>query len=364
MVIPHLPDPLVRAVRALVGAAFGTVTALTGLCALVVDRRTRLRRHARRDRRRLVQWFGATSASDLPDRDPRRYVLARCGYGIVGGILLVTALTSAMGYLGWTVELTIRSRIPIHTSAVTMAVSAVGLYLCARFAVALGRWDVALALRFLGDDMTQRRLRELERTRADVVRAVDDERRRIERALHDGVQQRAVAVALQLGRARRRATGERAELGTELDRAVAEAGQLIRDLREVAWRIYPSVLDEQGLEVALRGLSAHTTMPLRLHIDLDRRPPTAIAAAAYFVIAEAVTNAVKHSGAHNVSVSVTASPDRITAEVRDDGSGGADPAGAGLTGLRRRVAALDGTLRVRSPIGGPTILTAELPCAS
>ncbi|MGW0248651.1 sensor histidine kinase [Nocardia goodfellowii] len=364
MITAQLPDSIVRAIRALVGAIFGTITALTGLFAALAGRDTRLPRQVRRDRQRLVRWFGASAVGGLPDRDPRRYVVARSGYGIVGGVLLVGVLVAAVGYFGWAVELTARGRIPIQTGAVTMAVGAVGVYLCARFAIALGRWDITLALRFLAADPTQHRLRELERTRADVVRAVDDERRRIERALHDGVQQRAVALALQLGRARRRATGETAELVTELDRAAVEAGQLIRDLREVAWRIYPAVLDEHGLEVALRGLSAHTTMPLRLEVHLDRPPEPAIAAAAYFVVAEAVTNAVKHSGAHTVSVSVGTTMDRLTAEVHDDGCGGADPAGAGLTGLRRRVAALDGTLDVRSPAGGPTVLRAELPCAS
>uniref|UniRef100_UPI000A4ECFBA sensor histidine kinase n=1 Tax=Nocardia amamiensis TaxID=404578 RepID=UPI000A4ECFBA len=150
----------------------------------------------------------------------------------------------------------------------------------------------------------------------------------------------------------------------ELDHAAAEAGRLIDDLREVAWRIYPSVLDEQGLAAALRGLSAHTVVPLQLDIDLDHEPPPEVAAATYFVVAESVTNAAKHSGAEQVSITVRTTPGTITATVHDNGRGGADPGGAGLTGLRWRVAALDGTLDVHSPTGGPTVLTAELPCAS
>jgi signal transduction histidine kinase len=175
-------------------------------------------------------------------------------------------------------------------------------------------------------------------------------------------EQRAVALALQLGRARRRTGGT--ESDGELDQALTEARQPIQDLREVAWRIYPSVLDEHGLEVALRGLSAHATMPLHLELHLERQREPSVAATAYFVIAEAVTNAVKHMGAEHVSVSVDAATGRLRASVRDNGHGGADPSGAGLTGLRRRVAALDGSLHVFSPPGGPTVVTAELPCAS
>ncbi|MBF6298803.1 histidine kinase [Nocardia amamiensis] len=363
MIAPHVLDASRRAGRAIVGALLGTVSAVTGI-AVLAGRGPRLRRHVRRDRHRLVHWFDADAVRDLPDRDPAGYALLRAGYGIACGAALIAVLTVVLGYLGWTAGLTVLGRIPLGDSVVSLAVGAVGMYLCVRFAVTWGTWDTRVAVRRLGDDATQRRLRELERTRSGVVRAVDDERRRIERALHDGVQQRAVALALQLGRARRGARGDRADWAAELDHAAAEAGRLIDDLREVAWRIYPSVLDEHGLAVALRGLSAHTVVPLQLDIDLDHEPPPDVAAATYFVVAESVTNAAKHSGADHVSIAVRTTPGTITAIVHDNGRGGADPGGAGLTGLRWRVAALDGTLDVHSPTGGPTVLTAELPCAS
>ncbi|WP_431955595.1 sensor histidine kinase [Nocardia lijiangensis] len=364
MINARVPVAVPRAARATLGAVFGAITAVAGLVVLGSGRAATLRWHARRDRQRLVRWFHAETVRELPDRDPRGYLLLRAGHGMIGGFLLIVALTASIGYLGWALELTVRGRISIADGAVSASVGIVGVYLCVRFAFALGAWDTGLALRRLGDDSTQRRLRQLERTRADVVRAVDEERRRIERALHDGVQQRAVALALQLGRTRRNIDPGRTEVVTELDQALAEAQRLIHDLREVAWRIYPSVLDEHGLEVALRGLSAHTTMPLHLQIHLNRPLPPIVAATTYFVIAEAVTNAVKHSGAQEVSVSIRASPRQISVAVHDDGCGGADPAGAGLTGLLRRVAALDGSLHIFSPTGGPTTLTAELPCTS
>ncbi|MFE3099604.1 sensor histidine kinase [Nocardia tengchongensis] len=354
-----------RACYPLVGAVLGTLTALCGLVVLARGDVLGLRRHARQERNRLVRWFHTAAVAELPDRDPAGYVLLRALHAVAGGVVLIVAGAAALAYFGWALELTLVQRIPLMTSAVSLAVGAVAIYLCRQFALALGHGDAATAMRYLGDDGTQRRLRELERTRAGVIGAVDDERRRIERTLHDGVQQRTVTLALQLGRIRRVLQRQNATaLAGELDHAVDEATRLIADLREVAWRIYPSVLDERGLEAALRDLPAHTTMRLWLDLHIDREPPPAIAAAAYFVVAEAVTNATKHSGAKEISVSVTQLPDRVVTVVRDEGIGGADPEGGGLTGLRRRVAALDGVFEVHSPAGGPTTVTAELPCAS
>ncbi|WP_458690887.1 sensor histidine kinase [Nocardia tengchongensis] len=354
-----------RACYPVIGAVIGTFTALWGLAVLARGDTLGLRRHARRERRRLVRWLHATDVAALPDRDPAGYALLRTPHAVVGGVVLIAVSVAALGYFGWALELTLLHRIPVTTSAVSLGVGTVGLYLCRQFSVALGRGDVVTALRCLGDDDTQQRVRELERTRAGVIGAVDDERRRIERSLHDGVQQRTVTLALQLGRARRLLQQHNTTtLAEELDQAVQEATRLIADLREVAWRIYPAVLDERGLEAALRGLSAHTTMRLWLDLDIVDEPPAAIAAATYFVVAEAVTNATKHSGVKEISVSVTQFPDRIVTVVRDEGIGGADSDGGGLSGLRRRVAALDGEFEVHSPDGGPTTVTAELPCAS
>jgi signal transduction histidine kinase len=190
---------------------------------------------------------------------------------------------------------------------------------------------------------------------------VDAERRRIERDLHDGVQQRLVALAMLLGRARRSRDPERAD--ALLLQAHEESQGVLTELREVAWRVYPSALDSLGLEEALGGVAERCGIPLRIRYEVGAPLPAPVETAAYFVVSEAVTNAAKHSSAGAVEVRVRLSGARLVVQVEDDGTGGADPAGGGLAGLRGRVAALDGVLHIDSPLGGPTIVTAELPCA-
>ncbi|KIF06575.1 histidine kinase, partial [Streptomyces sp. RSD-27] len=199
--------------------------------------------------------------------------------------------------------------------------------------------------------------------RAAVLRAVDSERRRIERDLHDGVQQRLVALAMLLGRARRSRERDPERADALLLQAHRESQEVLTELREVAWRVYPSALDSLGLEEALAGVAERCAIPLRTEFDAAGPLPGPVRTAAYFVVCEAVTNAAKHSGASAVSVRVVRRGPVLTVRVEDDGSGGADPSGTGLSGLASRVAALDGLLRVESPAGGPTTVTAELPCA-
>ncbi|MDR8411424.1 histidine kinase [Nonomuraea sp. 3-1Str] len=201
----------------------------------------------------------------------------------------------------------------------------------------------------------ERRIAELSESRAGVVAAVDSERRRIERDLHDGLQQRLVALSMLIGRSRR----SRPEL---LDQAHEEAQRALAELREVAWRVYPSGLDSLGLGEALAGVAERSGVPVKVACDLAERPPMAVETAAYFVVCEAVTNAAKHSGAALITVDVHRRGTSLLVRVGDDGTGGADPAGSGLSGLARRVAALDGTFEVTSPPGGPTTIVVELPC--
>ncbi|MGP3976438.1 sensor histidine kinase [Streptomyces sp. 8N114] len=219
-------------------------------------------------------------------------------------------------------------------------------------------------------ELLRRRIDELATSRAAVVHAVDAERRRIERDLHDGMQQRLVALAMVLGRVRRGRDPGQAE--ALLRQAHQESQDIVTELREVAWRIYPSALDSLGLEEALGGVSERCGIPVRTEFDVGGPLPQPVETAAYFVVSESVTNAAKHSGATAVSVRVLlrdAGDSRsshgkvLVVSVQDDGRGGADPAGSGLGGLRSRVAALDGTLHIDSPPGGPTTITAELPCA-
>ncbi|MFB9442923.1 sensor histidine kinase [Dactylosporangium vinaceum] len=223
------------------------------------------------------------------------------------------------------------------------------------------RW---LARNLLGPtrrDRFEQRISALAASRAATVAAVDEERRRIERDLHDGVQQRLVALGLLLGRSRRARAPEKAD--ELLRQAHDEAQRALEELREVAWRIYPTMLDEHGLPAALEAVAERSALPLRLEYDVAAPLGRAVETAVYFVVREAVTNAVKHSGASAIAVLVGCTAGAVTVTVRDDGTGGADPAGGGLTGLARRVAALDGRLQVDSPPGGPTVVRAELPCA-
>lgn len=226
-------------------------------------------------------------------------------------------------------------------------------------AALLGRWTAVVR-----EDALETRISRLLTTRRGVILAIDDERRRIERDLHDGVQQNVVSLSVALARARRATDPERsAEL---LAQAHAQSQSLIEEVRQVAWRVYPTALDEHGLVSAVEDVAA--TSPLSVHLKhrISDELPRAIESAAYFVVREAVNNVLKHAAASEVHIVLRVDGPSVrrvlTVEVRDDGVGGADPQGGGLQGLARRVAALDGSVSVVSPLGGPTVITAELPC--
>jgi signal transduction histidine kinase len=146
--------------------------------------------------------------------------------------------------------------------------------------------------------------------------------------------------------------------------ARAGLGEALEELRALARGIHPPVLADRGLVAALATLADRSAVPVTVHAELDDRLPPAVETAAYFVVAEALANAAKHAGATEVTVDVTGRGAKLELAIADDGHGGADPAGSGLTGMRRRVEALDGTLSVTSPAGGPTVVRVELPCGS
>lgn len=193
-----------------------------------------------------------------------------------------------------------------------------------------------------------------------MVDVVDGERRRIERDLHDGVQQRLVALGMLLGRARR--TSDEPLARALLAQAHDETARVLADLREVVWRVYPAALDQDGLVVAVRALAERSAVPVLVGAELSGEPPPSTGRAAYFVVSEALTNTIRHAKASEVEVQLRQCGDELVVRVIDDGCGGADPDGGGLSGLARRVSALDGSLTVRSPAGGPTEITAVLPC--
>jgi signal transduction histidine kinase len=210
------------------------------------------------------------------------------------------------------------------------------------------------------------RVDQLETTRAGAVESADARLRRVERDLHDGAQHRLAYIAMELDRARGKLASDPAGAGELLGRAHAESKRAMVELRELVRGIHPSVLTDRGLDAAVSGLAERCPIPVEIDVRLDRRPPGAVETAAYYVVAEALTNVARHADAQRVAVAIHTDPaSRLIVEVRDDGSGGATRTpGSGLEGLGQRVEALDGCLIIQSPPGGPTSLRAELPCAS
>ncbi len=208
------------------------------------------------------------------------------------------------------------------------------------------------------------RVQELAETRAGVVDAAAAELHRIERDLHDGAQARLVALALDLGMAEERFARDPEGAMELVGEAREEAKRALAELRDLARGIRPSMLAERGLGPAVTALAARSPIPAGVDLDIPQGCPAPIENAAWFVVSEALANAGKHSRAHHVLVRVHGEGRKLVVEVTDDGVGGARADGHGLTGLRRRVEALDGALGVVSPEGGPTTVRAELPCAS
>ncbi|MFI7542641.1 sensor histidine kinase [Actinoplanes sp. NPDC049599] len=209
------------------------------------------------------------------------------------------------------------------------------------------------------------RIAELTATRAAALDAHATELRRIERSLHDGTQNRLVATTVLLGAARRMLARDPAEAEKLLERAQGSAEQALAELRAVARGILPPVLADRGLAGALSGLAAGCAVPCRVEVDVPARCAAAVESTAYFVVAEALTNIAKHSGARHAEVEARTRGARLRLRITDDGAGGAaETGGSGLVGIRRRIEALDGVLTLTSPPGGPTTLEVELPCGS
>lgn len=214
------------------------------------------------------------------------------------------------------------------------------------------------------DAELQARLDELRDSRARIVEAGYVARRKLERDLHDGAQQRLVALALDLRLAREKLDDSPKEAGQMLDEASAELAQATEELRELARGIHPAILSDRGLEAAVESLARRAPLPVEIDTSLDGRLPEPVEAAAYFVVSEALTNVGRHAGADRAEIGIRRDNGRLVVEVRDDGSGGADPAGSGLRGLADRIAALDGRLRIDDPAGGGTIIRADIPLGS
>ncbi|MEU8175891.1 histidine kinase [Microbispora hainanensis] len=259
---------------------------------------------------------------------------------------------------------------PIHpegeaTLGETFVGSAVGLLLVPVAAYTVTAWAgarAAMARALLVPQEAE--MREIARSRTRLVDAFEAERRRIERDLHDGAQQRLVALSMKLGLAALDLPPG-SPAAVRLDEARELAGQALAELRELIRGVHPQVLADRGLPAALRDVAGRSPVSATVDVELDRRLPERVEAAAYYVACEALANVAKHSGAGSCAVRGRLRGGGLVLEITDDGRGGADPAcGTGLTGLADRVSAVGGTLTVESPHGGPTTVRAEFPCAS
>jgi signal transduction histidine kinase len=233
-------------------------------------------------------------------------------------------------------------------------------------ALAVGCGSLARAL-LASDDRARlaERISTLEASRSGAVESADARLRRIERDLHDGAQHRLAYIAMELGRARAKLGEDPHGADELLAGAHDESKRAMRELRDLVRGIHPSVLSDRGLDAALSGLAERASVPVEITSGLNGRLPPAVETAAYYVVAESLTNVGRHSGATRAHVDVRRSDAMLVLKITDDGHGGAQRRpGSGLEGLAQRVEALDGALEVDSPSGGPTTITARMPCAS
>ncbi len=317
-------------------------------------------------------------ATDLQTWREIAYLTLLAPLGLAGCIVVVAAWTGAavlvllpiynpmLGNNGAHVLTMVVDTVP---ETLLMGAAGIGLALAAPWITrAVAGAESRLAAGLLGPSeraALSNRVDELRARREQLVEALEAERRRIERDLHDGAQQRLVALAMNLGMAKDKFDKDPSAARALLDAAHADAKQAMVELRNLARGIHPAVLSDRGLDAALSSLAGRAPVPVSVEVRVPERPPAAIETTAYFVVAEALTNIAKHSSASRAAVTVARQNGHLRVEVTDDGIGGADATrGTGLAGLVDRVTAVDGTVRLSSPVGGPTILTVELPCAS
>jgi signal transduction histidine kinase len=381
------------ALATLVWVAVVAAFCVVGVGLLLVPTVFRVARAvADRERARLTRWgpavigpppLPAGSREALRDRDVRRELAWLAWHGTAGFMLGAIGISLPV----YAVE---DGTFPLWFWAIDPELGAPGMVwwrvdgLAGALGVALVGVGFAAAAVFLGPGIARlqalpgrrllppsgavdlsRRVAELTVTRAAALDAHAVELRRIERSLHDGTQNRLVALNVLIGAARRAQTRNPDAVADILDRAQEATEQALAELRTVVRGILPPVLDDRGLTGALAGLAGTCAVPCEIDVDVPGRCAVSVEATTYFVVAEALTNVVKHSGATAVGVTVRRDADRLRLRVTDDGSGGADESGgSGLGGIRRRVEAYDGRFMISSPPGGPTTLEVELPCGS
>ncbi|MPZ81675.1 MAG: sensor histidine kinase [Actinophytocola sp.] len=260
---------------------------------------------------------------------------------------------------------------PLHVFELPLAIVGIVILPVGLFVLpVIAALHVMLAKALLGPNTNEQLTQKAEHLQASRARGVDAaeaERRRIERDLHDGAQQRLVAVAMGLGRAKNKLAADPDAARMLINEAHADAKLAVSELRDLARGIYPAVLGDRGLDAALSSLAAKCPIPVEVHVAIDPRPPAAVESTAYFIVGESLTNIAKHSGATEAKVNAwreeRPSGDLVIVEITDDGQGGATMrSGGGLSGLADRAATIDGVMTVVSPIGGPTVIRADLPC--
>lgn len=280
---------------------------------------------------------------------------------VVWGLSIGLAAAPFYGFGGGTFGL-------IDTFGGSLVASVVGVALLpvsARATKGAADLHATLAAGLLGPSKTRALEGEVHTLEVRTKKSVDTaevDRRRIERDLHDGAQQRLVALAMELGRAQSKFDDDPEGAKQLLNDAHGNAKLALEELRDLARGIHPAVLSDRGLDPALSALAARSPIPVQVDYRLSGRPSVNAESAAYFVVSEALANVGKHSFASIVAVTVDEEDSFVVVEVMDDGVGGAVPTGSGLSGLADRVEALGGRLKVISPVGGPTLLRAEIPC--
>jgi signal transduction histidine kinase len=287
--------------------------------------------------------------------------LGAVGVGFLGQVIPAVRLLIGDGALDGPLALADRPWLALVLGVALMVVGVVFAPTALRLH---GRWTSWL-LRPTEKARLDLRVRQLTESRDDANEAQAAELRRIERDLHDGAQARLVAVGMALGHIETLIDKDPAAARKLIAEARKTSADALAELRDLVRGVHPPVLQERGLGDAVRALALEMPVPTTVTVDLTGRVPAPIEAAAYFAVSEVLTNAAKHSGARRVDVRIEHDGRDLHVRVADDGRGGADPAlGSGLRGLRHRLAVFDGTVRVQSPSGGPTVVTLEVPCAS
>ncbi|WP_220140241.1 sensor histidine kinase [Kitasatospora acidiphila] len=387
---------------------YSAVLCLVGLGLLILPLELRLlRRLADGERDRLGRWAAASTPPAGPQarrrlmavlsdpatgRDLRWaavMTVAGTALGLIGAALfLFPAAVLVLVGLWWLfpaddpIRLILNVPIDSWGSAVyagvpqfllSVLLALVGPPLLARLAASVSRWLLAPS----AAAVLAERVSTLDRTRTGAIDAHGNELRRIERDLHDGTQARLVSLAMQLGLAERTLSADPAAVGPLLTRAREGAEEAMAELRDVLRSVYPPILADRGLAGAVSAVVARCPVPATVELGELGQPggpggprglgdvPAQIEVAVYFAITEALTNVAKHAHAGSVSVTLARAGGTLRAEITDDGRGGAaEGGGTGLRGIRQRIEAVDGVLRVQSPPGGPTVITVECPCGS